>query len=387
MKINKKYSKIQVLVTDSEYKHSLGIVRSLGKLGINPYLLSFKKHSLSSYSKHSNDEIIINKNYTKDDLISKLLLLNIDLIILVGTDSFMKIVPWKKELLSNNITIITVDEKTQNIAFSKKDTYELANKIGVPTARTYYPKSLSDIDLMKNNVTYPCVIKGLYEVGGNIVDYAYSESELKSKYISICEKYNINEKLGLPMLQEYITGNGCAFFAVYNNGKCGLTFQHKRVREYPVSGGASVCAKSYKNKLVEEYGKKLLDSLSWHGVAMVEFKLNSKDIPILMEINPKFWGSTDLALEAGVNFPKALIDIHSKIDVPYSNEYKLPFKYHWPMQGDILHGVENTKAIIPIILDILNPKVKSNLWFSDIFPNFRMTLDFVKSIIIKIIRK
>jgi predicted ATP-grasp superfamily ATP-dependent carboligase len=378
---------MNILITDSEYKHSLGIVRSLGKMSIKPYLLSFHVNSLCSYSKYSDSEIIITKNYTKELLLEQLLNYNIELIILVGTDSFMKIVPWKQDLLNNNINIITVDEKTQNIAFSKKDTYKLANKIGVPTAKTYYPKSLNDIDLMKNNVTFPCVIKGLYEVGGNIVDYAYNENELKSKYINICTKYSIDEKLGLPMLQEYITGNGCAFFAVYNNGKCGLTFQHKRVREYPVSGGASVCAESYRNKLVEEYGKKLLNSLKWHGIAMVEFKLNENNMPILMEINPKFWGSIDLALEAGVNFPKALIDIHNKIDVPYSNEYKLPFKYHWPMQGDILHGIENTKAIIPIVLDILNPKVKSNLWFIDIFPTFRMTLDFVKSIIIKIIRR
>lgn len=378
---------INVLVTDSNYKHSLGIVKSLGKEGIKPYILSYKKGSLCSYSKYSNEEIIINKDYNKKELIKELLKYNIELIILVGTTSFMRIVPWKKDLINSHINIVTVDEKTQNIAFSKKDTYLLAEKIGVPTAKTYYPKSFDELELMIQNITFPCVIKGLYEVGGNIVDYAYNDKELKSKYINICNKYNLNEESGLPMLQEYITGEGCAFFAVYKNGKCGLTFQHRRIREYPVTGGASVCAESYKNEKLEKYGKKLLDSLKWHGVAMVEFKLNNIGEPILMEINPKFWGSTDLALEAGVNFPKALIDIHKGIEIEYSNNYKMPFKYHWPLHGDIMHAIENPKEFLNVVYDTLNPNVKSNLWISDIFPIFKMIVDFIKSILIKIIKK
>lgn len=377
---------MNVLVTDSNYKHSLGIVRSLGKSNINPYILSFKKGSLCSYSKYANEEVLINQDYSKEELISRLLKYKIVLIMIVGTDSFMKLVPWKKDLINYNIDIITVDEVTQNIAFSKKETYALAEKIGIPIPKTFYPQELSELETMKTKITFPCVIKGLYEVGGNIVDYAYTEDELKDKYLNICRKYNITEYDGLPMLQEYITGKGCAFFAVYNNGKCGLTFQHIRIREYPVTGGASVCAESYKNKMLEEYGKMILDNLKWHGVAMIEFKLNEKDIPILMEINPKFWGSTDLALEAGVNFPKALIDIYHKKDVPFSNVYKIPFKYHWPFQGEIFHGIDKHTSILSIIKDTFNPNVKSNLWISDILPTFKMIIDFTKAIIIRLIR-
>ena len=76
---------------------------------------------------------------------------------------------------------------------------------------------------------------------------------------------------------------------------------------------------------------------------MVEFKLNKDNIPTLMEINPKFWGSCDLALEAGVNFPKAIVDIHNGKEINYSEEYKYPFRYHWPLNDDILHGIKNQK--------------------------------------------
>jgi len=366
----------------------LGIVRSLGKNGIKPYVLSSRKGSLCSFSKYSKKEIIINdkKNF-KDELFKHLVKYEIELIIIVGTNSFQDITPFKYDLKDINVNIITVDIEKLNMTFSKVETYCYADKIGIPIAKTYYPKEISELEYLKSKITYPCVIKGLYEVGGNIVDYVYSEDTLKKKYIEVCEKFELTPENGLPMLQEYITGNGCAFFAVYNNGVCGLTFQHKRIREYPVTGGASVCAESYKNNLVDEYGKKLLDSLEWHGVAMVEFKLNNNGIPILMEINPKFWGSTDLALEAGVNFPKALLDIHQGKKVDESSSYTFPLRYHWPLYGDIMHGIKNPKNIISILKDSFNPNVKSNLWISDFIPSFKMLYDFFKAILVEIYRK
>jgi hypothetical protein len=57
------------------------------------------------------------------------------------------------------------------------------------------------------------------------------------------------------------------------------------------------------------YATALLDELGWHGVAMVEFKQSLRDgEPRLMEINGRFWGSLQLAIDAGVDFPRLLVD-------------------------------------------------------------------------------
>ena len=378
---------MKILVTDGNFKQSLGIVRSLGMDGYKPYILSSKKRSLCSFSKYSNKEIVLNSKDYETKLSEFLIKYSIELIIIVGTNSFKIILPMKQDLKGIGVNMVTVDIDKLNMAFSKIDTYAYAKKIGIPIPKTYYPKDFSELNELKSQLTYPCVIKGLYEVGGNIVDYVYRDDDLEKKYFKVCKDFNLTTANGLPMLQEYIAGYGCAFFAVYNKGECGLTFQHKRIREYPVSGGASVCAESYKNNLVQEYGKKLLDSLEWHGVAMVEFKLNNKGIPILMEINPKFWGSCDIALEAGVNFPKAIVDIHSGKDVEYSMLYKYPFRYHWPLNDDIFHGIRNPKKIFEITKDLLSSNVKSNIWLSDFYPNMKLFFDFLKKPLVEIYRK
>ena len=66
---------------------------------------------------------------------------------------------------------------------------------------------------------------------------------------------------------------------------------HRRLREYPVTGGPSALAESIYDPMLMEQGLKLLDNLQWHGVAMVEFKKDERTGRyVLMEINPKFCG-------------------------------------------------------------------------------------------------
>jgi len=52
----------------------------------------------------------------------------------------------------------------------------------------------------------------------------------------------------------------------------------------------------------------LLDQIGWQGVAMVEYKLDeATQTPYLMEVNGRFWGSLQLAIDAGVDFPALLV--------------------------------------------------------------------------------
>ncbi len=87
-------------------------------------------------------------------------------------------------------------------------------------------------------------------------------------------------------------------------------FAHERVHEYPLTGGAS----SYRRSInppaaMLQDAEKLLTALNWHGVAMVEFKIDAKGQHWLMEINPRLWGSLALSLDAGVDFPLGLLKI------------------------------------------------------------------------------
>lgn len=360
-----------ILITDSDFKHTLSAVRSLGREGFKIFVAARKKNSFCLNSKFCHKEIVLpgysEKNF-KSELFNALRKYNIDLLMPIGSNSFKNLVPLQEEILKKtNTKMVTVTEDKLNLCLAKERTYKYAESIGLPVPESFYPREMGEIAGIASQVNYPCVLKGRYERGYNIVDYVGSPEDLLKKYDSLCKRYDLYKTDQLPLIQEYIKGDGCGFFAVYNKGKCGSTFQHHRLREMPPSGGYSVAAESAKNKTVHEYGQKLLTSLNWHGVAMVEFKMNREGVPVLMEVNPKFWGSLDLAAAAGVNFPLDLVKITRGEDIEYSEDYRCPLRYHWPFDGDLEYAFINPKKFFTVIKDCFNPKVKSNVWLKEDF--------------------
>lgn len=115
----------------------------------------------------------------------------------------------------------------------------------------------------------------------------------------------IGEMGHVPIVQEYVPGDAeHGFFALFDHGSPIAMFQHRRIRSYTYSGGASVYRKSIAIPELEEVGIAMLRKFDWHGPAMVEFKRDPRDGSFrLMEINPRFWGSLPLAVHAGVDFP------------------------------------------------------------------------------------
>lgn len=111
------------------------------------------------------------------------------------------------------------------------------------------------------------------------------------------------------LVQQRIEGPGTGVFVLVWEGKLIAAFSHRRVREKPPSGGVSVCAESIAmddDTLTK--ARALLAALNWSGPAMIEFKQDRvSGRRYLMEINGRFWGSLQLAIDAGVDFPALLV--------------------------------------------------------------------------------
>ena len=364
---------MRILVTDGE-KHSLGMVRSLGKLGIDVSVIASKESSLPFYSKYCKHFLVcpeLDDERKYIDFLEKILKTCIyDMIIPVGYRT-NQIISKNREQLSRWVRLEVVHSEKMEIALNKKKTYQVAQNIGIPYPETVYPESFQDLIDLSTTIRYPIVIKGLQEAGRNIVAYARNRDELLQNFSRLCEENNLTGE-NLPMLQEYIQGRGYGFFALYQHGTCKKIFMHRRIREYPVSGGASACAQSFYDSRLKDYGIRLLDALEWHGVAMVEFKGNEQTGDYkMLELNPKFWGSLDLAIAAGVDFPHYLHQMALGEDLVYSEEYYKNLRFHWPFNGDIQHVIKNIRSILPFLYDLFNPDTRNNVELADIKPNLR----------------
>jgi predicted ATP-grasp superfamily ATP-dependent carboligase len=94
-----------------------------------------------------------------------------------------------------------------------------------------------------------------------------------------------------------------------HEGRTLAAFQHRRLREVPITGGASSFRESVAlDPALLDHAARLLGALGWTGLAMVEFKVGESG-PRLMELNGRIWGSLPLAVKSGVDFPAGLVDV------------------------------------------------------------------------------
>ncbi|MEX1034288.1 MAG: ATP-grasp domain-containing protein [Cellvibrionaceae bacterium] len=137
------------------------------------------------------------------------------------------------------------------------------------------------------------------------------------------------------MIQAFVPGHGAGLFALYDSGQPVAYFSHRRIREKPPRGGVSVVSESAPvDTQLQEYAEALLTRANWHGVAMVEFRVTDRGLPYLMEVNTRFWGSLQLAIDAGVDFPRLLWEITAGQAIEPQSEYRIGQRLRW-LLGDL----------------------------------------------------
>jgi predicted ATP-grasp superfamily ATP-dependent carboligase len=138
------------------------------------------------------------------------------------------------------------------------------------------------------------------------------------------------------LLQEFVPGKGEAVFFLASKGRALVHFAHRRLREKPPTGGMSVLRESIRpDPELLAKGERLIADLDWTGVAMVEFRRTPDGRAVLMEINPRLWGSLQLAIDAGVDFPSLLVALHRGESIPQI-EPRIGVRTRW-LLGDLDH--------------------------------------------------
>lgn len=319
----------KVLITDGNYRNALAAHRSLPSgFQIDVTSECIPLNTLCRLSKYSNSIVRVNSindrfAYGKQ-LIEILQSGSYDYYLPVGLNSYLASSIYKNEILKVTHCLLP-NWEDMKIAYNKDRTTLLANQIGVPTPRTIILTDIKDIDKIDFS---PIVVKTSDQ---SSVHYCNGIEEVSKIYkkLSNLSKSNV-------IAQEYVTGYGCGFYAVYREGQLMDFFLHKRLREFPITGGASAVAESYRSKRLFELGKLLGDALKWNGPIMVEFKYDYKVNDYkLIEVNPKLWGSLDLTLAAGVNIPQLIFGISDgSIVEPIASKFEdahyIDVRFRWP---------------------------------------------------------
>ncbi len=178
-----------------------------------------------------------------------------------------------------------------------------ARKAGVPIPPTWTPESPEELEELRPSLRLPAVVK-LRDDEGTVLDpgqryrIVRTEGELRAAWTAL------HRLRPFPLVQERVEGPGFGVGVLADSGRVLAAVAHRRLREYPISGGPSSAAVTVRDPRLLGYAEAVIRELDWTGVAMVEFKRDTDYR--LMEVNPRFWGTLPLATAAGVNFPDLL---------------------------------------------------------------------------------
>jgi predicted ATP-grasp superfamily ATP-dependent carboligase len=336
----------KVFVTNAQRRKALPVVRSLGKRKIHVTVGDTARFPFAAFSRYCRRAVIYPSPSETPDAFVDWLLEHLkyeqyDVIFPLDEDVIDTILPRREEV--EQYTRLPLPEIKQYCrARDKAETIKIAMKCNIACPKTYFVESLEELEFLIKQVDFPLVIKPRRSFGGRGLVFTQTRETLKRDWLKVHQNYPF------PLIQEFIPQGGDAFgvSALFNSKhEVRTVFVHRRIREYPVSGGPSTLRESVYNPTLMETGIELLRKLNWYGVAMVEFKVDPRDGKSkLMEINPRFWGSLPLAIYSGVDFPYLLYRMAIEGDIEPHLEYQVGVKCRW-LIGDFMHFLTNPNRL------------------------------------------
>ncbi len=300
-----------VFVTDGNERPALAIVRALGRRGLRVVVGESERVSLASTSRYCAGRVTYPSPNRDRAGFERFL---VDFVSRGGIDVVLPVADVTTHAVCTHQDAIHEYAATAvpplaafNAGSDKAALVAQAQKCGVPVPRTHVIQNARELPAVLFDLEYPVVVKPsrsrVPAAGGWLnatVRYADSSEELLDLY----ERTPYLRSFP-SLLQQRIVGPGVGIFLLFDRGRLVAEFGHRRLREKPPAGGVSVLRESTTvDGTLRDYALRVFGPIGWHGVVMMEFKQDSRTgTPFLMEINGRFWGSLQLAIDAGVDFP------------------------------------------------------------------------------------
>jgi protein-tyrosine-phosphatase/predicted ATP-grasp superfamily ATP-dependent carboligase len=346
----------QALVLDSHCRAAVESIQALGRSGIAVDAASAQEDCLGFHSQYVRNKITIDDEDNFKNWIHALDSRNgYDLIVPSTELSLLQLMQLDPADPTRVKSVLPANESLQ-IALDKQETHQLAARLQIPLASS---RLITYATHVGEAAHYPVVLKPVRSKAR--VDGIVKTLGVVIATDPVTRRETLEQWLPYFPVQEqqYFSGNGVGIEFLFSKGKKVWHFAHERIHEYPLTGGAG----SYRRSIVApaallDAAETLMRELNWHGVAMVEFKCKCNGEFILLEINPRLWGSLALAIDAGVNFPLGLYQVATSAPLSPQPEYKVGY-YSRDLATDLDWLKENLRADSKNPLLLVRPKITS----------------------------
>ena len=345
-----------ILIPEMMRRNVLAAIRSLGRQGHRITLAAAARAGSATPSTFSRTIArLARSRYVSDVRTIRSVYEDIDayvedIVQLVKTGQYDVVIPFDhvecgavsygKERIEQYAGVVASDLDHFMTFHNKLTAIRLAESLGVPVPETHCPQSGEELEELAATIAYPVVVKARIGCGVRRgIRYARDREELLTKYaeVTASPSYEFLDDFSRPLIQEYIPGQIHDVATMCSHGTLRGALTQLRAITYPLTGGVGAVNVTTREPEMLEMARRLLETAGWHGPALVEFKLDSRDNTYkLLEVNPKFWGTTDLSIKAGIDFPQMACEIARDGDTKPRFDYRVGLTYRWATGYEIL---------------------------------------------------
>ncbi len=338
---------MKILITDSQTRGAVALIRYFGKL--NEYVVAADGDKISTgfFSKFTSKKLVYpDPRFDENGFIQCLLEFvkqeKIDIIFPLADETTTALAK-NISLFKNLVKIPITDYKRIMQASDKSLTCKLAEKIGVPTPKTFYPETIADIEKVE---LFPVILKPKFSSGSRGIISCKDKTELLNKV------KNISSNISDYIIQEFIPTKGKGnneyhWYGIYDWQSNPLGYGcFLNIRSYPLNSGPPTFKASVNSEKINSLALKILKKMKWQGPAQLDFRIDSRDdTPKLLEINPRCWSSLPHSMEAGLDVPGTWYKLANNYPVQTQPPIKEGVESRWLLPGDILWFLSAPKTL------------------------------------------
>jgi predicted ATP-grasp superfamily ATP-dependent carboligase len=327
-----------VIVTDGETRPALAATRSLSRAGVAVEVWSSRPPSLAGRSRAAAAEVCAPDPARAPEAFAERLSRRVACgdVALVLPVTEVTLGTCYAQGLDELLLLAAPPRDAYALAVDKWAILERGAKWGLDIPRTEFVEQIDALRELPSGFSFPVVLKARRSRWLEAGRWHRGGVHLVRDGAELAEVRSSPDLAAGALLQELVPGHGEGMFLLMDRGTPQAAFAHRRLREKPPTGGVSVLCEAIEPDPALRAGSEgLLGELRWHGVAMVEFRRTPDGRAALMEVNPRLWGSLQLAIDAGVDFPRLLLALYRGECLPQASA-RVGARTRW-LLGDLDH--------------------------------------------------
>jgi predicted ATP-grasp superfamily ATP-dependent carboligase len=283
-----------VVILRSGHHGGLGIVRSLGRLGVPVYIVDPDWWEPASSSRYCRGRFTLKlESDAPEETIARLLEIAQKVggrpILVPTTDDGAIWVAEHAAALESGFSFPRMDAALVRILCDKGRMQELARQTGVPTAQALVPGSKLDVERFLETAVFPVMVKAtdpdrLRRLAGGTKFVIHTPKELLELYAKADDHQAPN-----LLIQEFIPGEDWMFDGYFDCGsQCLLGVTGKKIRRFPANTGVTSLGICLENRAVHETTTRFMKAIGYQGILDIGFRYDFRDGQYkVLDVNPR----------------------------------------------------------------------------------------------------